>query len=257
MSEQAIARPDETTAYLLFDRADDQAIIARIRGQALQAYVYSFRQDGTDIFGLGIDGAEACKRELARSGEVIEEEDIALIQEDEGAGYFSARASRWAVGKDGGRIKLDSAIGTKRQPKTIERRDGRQTPNPFWFEHGAAKSMRNAILRLVPEEIQQRVIAAYKANARKVQREEPGPPEGDGEASASETPRPITEPQQKRFWAIAREHKWSEEQIKDLLTSFRCNHTKEIVQTDYERIVERLKAGPPKPANGGPQGTLA
>lgn len=56
----------------------------------------------------------------------------------------------------------------------------------------------------------------------------------------------ITEPQQKRFWAIAREHKWTDEQIHDLLTSRQLNSTKEIPVVAYDGMIEQLKAGSKK-----------
>lgn len=54
----------------------------------------------------------------------------------------------------------------------------------------------------------------------------------------------ITEPQVKRLWAIAREHKWSDESVAGLLTSFRHDSTKEIRRSEYDRFVTRLKQGP-------------
>src|SRR5438132_1651581 len=79
---------------LLFDRADDDAIVARIRGAALQEYVYSFKQGGQMIYGLGIDGAEACKRELAKVSELLTEDAHALFpksaEEDERAVLISS-----------------------------------------------------------------------------------------------------------------------------------------------------------------------
>lgn len=155
--------------YLLFDRADDEGIIARVRGAALKRYVYHFKQGGQEIYGLGIDGAEACKRELARTGEVLEEDDVQIERDEPEAAYFKARCSRWATNKDGKRIKLDSALGMKRQAKFITRRDGTIEPNPFWFEQGCSKAIRNAILNLTPMEIQERVIAAFKNRGQVVE----------------------------------------------------------------------------------------
>lgn len=152
--------------YLLFDRADDEGIIARIRGAALKRYVYHFKQGGQEIYGLGIDGAEACKRELARAGEVLEEDDVQIERDEPEAAYFKARCSRWAANKEGKRIKLDSTLGMKRQAKFITRRDGTIEPNPFWFEQGCSKAIRNAILNLTPMEIQERVIEAFKGKGQ-------------------------------------------------------------------------------------------
>jgi hypothetical protein len=41
--------------------------------------------------------------------------------------------------------------------------------NPFWFEQGGSKAMRNAILNLIPEDIKQRVVRMYKDEAKVVE----------------------------------------------------------------------------------------
>ena len=56
----------------------------------------------------------------------------------------------------------------------------------------------------------------------------------------------ITEPQQKRFHAIAREHKWSDEQIHELLTAGHLDHVKDIPVARYDAAIDRLKKGPGK-----------
>jgi hypothetical protein len=160
-----IAIPQE--AFLLFDRADDAALIARIQGAALKEYVYHFRSSGQDVYGLSVDGYEECKRELAKTGEVIEEETIEMERENPDEAMFRARATRWYVNAASNqRLKLDSSIGLKRQPKFIITRKGEVVPNEFWYEMGGRKAMRNAGLSLIPETIQQRVIAAYKDRAK-------------------------------------------------------------------------------------------
>lgn len=167
-------KPAGHTPYVLFDRADDEAIIAKLKGQIVKAYVYCFKQQGNMVYGLGVDGAEACKRELARHGEIIEEESVDLIKDDNAQAYFQAKASRWAVNMSGHRVKLDTALGYKRVDKFMST-GGR---NPFWFEQGASKSMRNAILRLTPEEIKARLVEMYKDQAKEVIEEETGSVQG-------------------------------------------------------------------------------
>ena len=57
----------------------------------------------------------------------------------------------------------------------------------------------------------------------------------------------ITEPQIKRFYAIARGTKpvaWTEDQIYDLLTSYKLNAVAEIPVAKYDAIIETLKKGP-------------
>lgn len=166
---QAVARV-ASEAFMLFDRADDAQVIARIRGAALREYVYGFKQGGQMIYGLGADGADACKRELAiLRGEVIDEAECTIESQDVEHAIFKAKAIRWAVNQTGEkRIQLDSALEMKRQAKFTTRRDGSQEPNQFWVEQGSSKAIRNAILKLIPEEIKQKVILAYKDQAKVV-----------------------------------------------------------------------------------------
>lgn len=76
--------------------------------------------------------------------------------------------------------------------------------------------------------------------------EDEGPRHQQQEPSGADVT--ITEPQQKRLWAIAREHRWSDEQVKDLLTSFGRDKTEQINRNEYERFIERLKQGPQRAA---------
>ena len=61
-----------------------------------------------------------------------------------------------------------------------------------------------------------------------------------------EAPRLITEPQMRRFHAIATGAKWTEDQIHTLISGYKYDSSKDIRVVDYNAIVDRLKAGPPK-----------
>lgn len=70
-------------------------------------------------------------------------------------------------------------------------------------------------------------------------------PQGNGEGDA----RTITEPQQKRFYAIARGVKpvaWTDEQIHDLLTARKIENVAAIPMADYDALIDVIKAGPKK-----------
>lgn len=69
---------------------------------------------------------------------------------------------------------------------------------------------------------------------------------GDGELPLKGTGL-ITDPQQKRFYAIARGTKptaWSDDQIHGLLTSYKLNAVSEITMVAYDEIIEKIKKGP-------------
>lgn len=167
-STQALAKASPE-AFLMFDRADDEAILARMRGAALKEMVYSFPQGHDSIYGLSVEGADECKRELAKTGEVIREDEARIESETPDEARFVAKASRWYVPQDGRpAVQLDTALEFKRQEKYITFRNGQQGPDDSWYEKGGSKAMRNAVLKLVPQTIKQRVIEMYKAQARNV-----------------------------------------------------------------------------------------
>lgn len=54
----------------------------------------------------------------------------------------------------------------------------------------------------------------------------------------------ISDAQQKRFWAITREHGWKADEIKHwLLESYGLDSTKDIPRSKYEEIIKTLEAG--------------
>jgi hypothetical protein len=167
-STQAITKASPE-AFLMFDRADDEAILARMRGAALKEMVYSFPQGRDSIYGISVEGADECKRELAKTGEVIREDDAKIESETPDEARFVAKASRWYVPQDGRpAVQLDTALEFKRQEKYITYKNGQQGPDDSWYEKGGSKAMRNAVLKLVPQAIKQRVIEMYKAQAKNV-----------------------------------------------------------------------------------------
>lgn len=86
---------------------------------------------------------------------------------------------------------------------------------------------------------------------------------------ANETARPaapdpdaiISEPQVRRFSAIAAAAKWTDEQLHDLLAGYEYNSRKDIRQRHYDALVDTLKLGPERgmmrQAGAGSQGRLA
>ena len=79
-----------------------------------------------------------------------------------------------------------------------------------------------------------------------VEAEDPAPPREEPQGPPRQQPleQIITEPQVKRFSAIATGAKWSEEQLHDLLAGCQYNSRKEIKVRDYDKLVEILKRGP-------------
>jgi hypothetical protein len=69
-----------------------------------------------------------------------------------------------------------------------------------------------------------------------------------GELLSPQADQPITEPQKRKFWAVAREHGWTEEEVKALLTKAGIEHTKDIPAGKYDDLVDTLKGGTPAAA---------
>jgi len=168
MSDEHLVKADPT-AFLLFDREDDQQILARMQGAALKEMVYAFPQGRDTIHGISVSGADECKRELARMGEVIREDDCRIESETPDEARFVAKASRWSVALDGRpAVMLDTSVEFKRQEKFITFRNGSQGPDDSWYEKGASKAMRNAVLKLIPQALKQALIEKHKQHAKVV-----------------------------------------------------------------------------------------
>lgn len=167
-SEALQARPSPD-AFLLFDRADDEQILARMQGAIIKDLVYAFPQGRDVVHGISVAGADECKRELAKTGEVIREEEAKIESETPDEARFVARASRWAVFLDGRpEVKLDTAVEFKRQEKYTRLRNGQMAPNDSWYETGGSKAMRNAVLKLIPSILKQQLIERHRQHAKVV-----------------------------------------------------------------------------------------
>ena len=75
-------------------------------------------------------------------------------------------------------------------------------------------------------------------------REAPPPQRVEDEPPAEG--RTINEGQQKRLWAIARHHGWSQADVKDLIAGWQCESTHEIPVAFYDAVIDKLKARQPK-----------
>lgn len=65
--------------------------------------------------------------------------------------------------------------------------------------------------------------------------------EGEGQDAGGDVA-VISEPQEKRLWAIARGQAWDQNDVKALLTKYGIASSKEIPRSKYEEIVDKIKA---------------
>lgn len=129
--------------YEVIDQADDQAIIEMMTGQAIQDYVYSFKQGGRVVEGLTLAGInEAANR---RGGVVVED-----IQ-------FEEKEDSWiAIVKATDTFTGSSRYGAFEQPKKTGGKD-----DPFAFTKAIHKAQRNAIKQLLPVPIIREILNYY------------------------------------------------------------------------------------------------
>lgn len=76
-------------------------------------------------------------------------------------------------------------------------------------------------------------------------RESTPPPSGNGHEAPRESrdERTITEPQRKRLFAISRECGWTDDALRPILAEYGYESTRDIKMSDYEAVVNRVKAG--------------
>ncbi|MBM3242606.1 hypothetical protein FJZ31_40615 [Candidatus Poribacteria bacterium] len=129
--------------YEVIDQADDQAIVEMMTGQAIQDYVYSFKQGGRVVEGLTLAGInEAANR---RGGIVVED-----IQ-------FEEKENSWiAIVKATDSFTGSSRYGAFEQAKKTGGKD-----DPFAFTKAIHKAQRNAIKQLLPVPIIKEILNYY------------------------------------------------------------------------------------------------
>lgn len=170
VAKYEVGRLQDFDPFRAMDKLDDELFLEEMKGRIVDTWAYSFRQDGKDVNGLSKVGVDQACREMAKSGEVIREENVEYTIDPTDKRYilFKGFASRIAVAKDGREVVLDRTIGTKRQCVFIATKEKGITDkvNPFWYEQGAMKSLRNARMRLLSEEIKTKIIVFSKENKK-------------------------------------------------------------------------------------------
>ena len=144
-----------------FEQLDDKVIIQLLEDQVAEAWVYHFKQEGKDIWGIGKAGIDGCAKEMGRKGIALREDSVDFMIDPTHPEFvlFTAKVSKHVVDEKGNEATVESAIGTKRQWIMLKRRDGKIATNKFWFEQGSQKALRNAKARLIPDEIKAKILA--------------------------------------------------------------------------------------------------
>lgn len=167
MSQNMALVQQERTPYQIMDALDDDLIKAELENRIVDTWVYSFVTDGKPQSGLSKIGVDACCTEMAKTGNVIKEGKIEfqLDPTDKEFVLFQGMAIRFVVDNDGKQIEMETVNGTKRQWTKMKAK-GKIIDDPFWYEKGAMKALRNARSRLIPEEIRTKIITLAKQKGR-------------------------------------------------------------------------------------------
>lgn len=165
------AAPAEQLSLAVLEQLDDQAIISEANAVIEDSplpLAYQFQCEGRTIQGLTFRGVEVVTREMAKQGEVLrvigsprfDFVDVPVSEEKiEKYLQCSISAQRFAVGKDGTEVALDTALGVKAEPVLTEARNGSLIFNRYIFERTASKAMRNAFAKLMRPDIAGKVLA--------------------------------------------------------------------------------------------------
>ena len=129
--------------YEVLDQVDDRAIVDMMTGQAIEDYVYSFKQGGRTVEGLTLAGInEAANR---RGGIQIDSVE------------YEEREHSWlAIAKATDTVTGSSRYGAYEQAKATGNRS-----DPHAFTKAIHKAQRNAIKQLLPVHVIKEVLNFY------------------------------------------------------------------------------------------------
>lgn len=209
--------------YSIMDSLDDEIIKAELENRVVKTWVYSFSSEGREQTGLSKVGVDACCTEMAKQGNVIREGAITFTPDPTNKEYvlFQGMATRYVVNADGKEIKMEEVNGTKRQCIMMRRKDKSIEEDPFWYEKGAMKAIRNARARLIPEEVKSKIIAFAKEKGRVKNIDETKdfgdipdfkPPKAENKPQTDSDL--MTEPQRRKLWAMMKEATLSNDEAK-------------------------------------------
>lgn len=168
---EALVTINEAALYSAMDKLDTDIIMKQLEKTTDKTpfdLAYMFRlKNGKTMSGLSIAGIQDAVRRMAAQGECLRAVSPASIQvvqvPDEGT-FVNASiiVSRFVYRRVKGRVQqveLDSATGSKSEPRYIELKKGGSMKDRFWMEKAISKAERNAKRKLIPGDVKARVLA--------------------------------------------------------------------------------------------------
>lgn len=156
---------DDQDIFAIFDQLDDEIILSELENRITDVWVYHFVVSGKEVWGISKEGVDQCVEKMAKKGMSLRDVELDYRVDPTNPEYilFSAKVQRVLCHEDGREVRVDAVIGTKRQRiMRVIKSEGRLVENEFWYEQGSQKALRNARLRLIPEDIKTTVIAFAK-----------------------------------------------------------------------------------------------
>lgn len=245
-----VAVLDESMPYKLMDAEDEKQILAEMRGEIIDTFVYSFvDRSGKEITGLSKVGIDNVCRESASKGEVFRVIDEPVIKEDDKAVNVVVKVGRYLQKPDGKEIMLDTTFGAKREEKFRNNRF-----NPFFFETAMSKAERNAKRKLMPENLIIEMIKKYKqqGKVKTVKQPQPQPVQSQQkpqvEVYKMNSSSPYISNEQAKLLVSTREKYENDTLIThDALVSmlkayYNVNQWKEIKKEDFQAIFKAVQS---------------
>lgn len=153
--------------FLLMEQADEEQILAEMKGEIIKEFVYSFPQGGKEIVGLSKTGVDNACREASKKGEFFRVIDMPQIQQDGDYINVIVKVGRYTLHPETRQeIMIDSTLGAKRQWKKMKLQDKSIVADPFWFEKALSKAERNAKRKLLPEKLIVELIKEYRKQGK-------------------------------------------------------------------------------------------
>ena len=83
-----------------FEQLDDKVIIQLLEDQVAEAWVYHFKQEGKDIWGIGKAGIDGCAKEMGKKGIALREDSVDFVIDPTTQNSFYSRRkfqSMWST----------------------------------------------------------------------------------------------------------------------------------------------------------------
>ena len=150
-TNNSITHQNWESPFSIMERKDEDQILAEMKGNVIQEFVYSFNTNGKEITGLSYAGVKQIALEM---GGIHCSEPI--LQEHDGSWICKVKA-----------VDVHRNLemwGVSIQSKLFRTRYGKEIPDDFAVQKAVSKAERNALRKLMPERLIIEMIKEWKQN---------------------------------------------------------------------------------------------